>query len=510
MPIPAQEDLVRPARLAIAVVAAALAAGLVQASAFAESPAPGSVVLEETPTEPVDPAEPPAEPVAPAPTGLQAVTGTDSVTISFTAPVTDKVITNYEWTDQGGKWIAFDPAVTASPVTIRGIQPGQPYSVTLRAVTADGYSAVSEPVEFRIEPPAPPKPGRPVIFEVEGKTLGKPSGSKVITVQPGTVLKMRNVPEGAAISIVDKKDPSFTVAVRETSKARTWVTDTLPPARRLWVTVVDTEGNVAGRTNFKMDRAGESFTVDVWPKTNNMGSGVPLVVDFGIPITNKAEVERALIVTSDKNFGEAGWFWVDSTKAVFRPRDYWPGNATITLNANLTSIEGAKGVWGPKVQSTFKTGDQVILKVNLSKHTMKYTRNGVEERTFKISGGKSGWLTEAGTKILTAHIPDKRLYNPDPEEGWDVTVKWAIRVNDNGEYIHDATWNYSLGYANTSHGCTNMSYEDMGWLFRNTKFGDIAEYTGSPDKIGTDDYLAGYWNYTWPEWKRGSALWQDS
>lgn len=510
MPIPAQEDLVRPARLAIAVVAAALAAGLVQAPAFAESPAAGSVVLEETPTEPADPAEPPAEPVAPAPTGLQAVTGTNSVTISFTAPVTDKVITNYEWTDQGGKWIAFDPAVTTSPVKITGIQPGQPYSVTLRAVTADGYSAVSEPVDFRIEPPPPPV--RTIVFEVAGQPLGKPQGSKVIMLKPGSVLKLRNVPEGSTISIVDKKDPSFSMPVRETTKARTWVTEPLPPARRLWVTVTDPSGALVpgGRTNFKMGRAEKTFTLDVWPKGNNMGAGVPLVVDFGIPITNKAEVEKALIVTSDKDFGEAGWFWVDSQKAVFRPRDYWPGNATITLNANLTSVEGAKGAYGPRVTSTFKTGDQVILKVNLGKHTMKYTRNGVEERTFKISGGKAGWLTEAGTKILTAHIPDKRLYNPDPEEGWDVTVKWAIRVNDNGEYIHDATWNYSLGYANTSHGCTNMTLEDMGWLFRNTKFGDVAEYTGSPDKIGTDDYLAGYWNYTWPEWKRGSALWQDS
>ena len=288
-----------------------------------------------------------------------------------------------------------------------------------------------------------------------------------------------------------------------------WVTDNLPPARRLWVTVTDSAGNVIGRTNFKMGRAEKTFTLDVWPKGTDMGSGVPLVVDFGIPITNREAVEKALIVTSDKDFGEAGWFWVDSQRAVFRPRDYWPAHATITLNANLSSVEGAKGAYGPKVSSSFKTGDQVVLKVNLTKHTMKYTRNGVQEQVFDISGGKAGWLTESGTKILTAHIPDKRLYNPDPEEGWDVTVKWAIRVNDNGEYIHDATWNYSLGYANTSHGCTNMSYDDMGWLYRNTKFGDVAEYTGSPDKVGTDDYLAGYWNYTWPEWKRGSALWQD-
>ncbi len=499
----------RPARLAIVAVAAALAAGLVQAPALAETSAPTTSPASVSVSADDLPAEPPVDTSVPAPTALVATTGAGSVTISFTAPATTKAITNYEWSDQGGKWVRFDPSVTASPVTITGIQVGQPYSVALRAVTADGVGAASDPVAFRIEPPPPPKPTRPVVFEADGVVLGKTTGTKVITLKPGTVLKMRNVPEGSNISIVDKKDAQFAIAVREADKARMWVTDNLPPARRLWVTVTDSAGNVIGRTNFKMGRAEKTFTLDVWPKGTDMGSGVPLVVDFGIPITNKAEVERALVVTSDKDFGEAGWLWVDSQRAVFRPRDYWPAHATITLNANLSSVEGAKGAYGPKVSSSFKTGDQVVLKVNLTKHTMKYTRNGVQEQVFDISGGKAGWLTESGTKILTAHIPDKRLYNPDPEEGWDVTVKWAIRVNDNGEYIHDATWNYSLGYANTSHGCTNMSYDDMGWLYRNTKFGDVAEYTGSPDKVGTDDYLAGYWNYTWPEWKRGSALWQD-
>lgn len=501
----------RPARLAIAAVAAALAVGLVQAPALAETPVPsapaaGNIVLDN---ETGEPTQPPVDPAVPAPTGLTVALTSDAATISFTAPVTAKAITNYEWSDQGGVWVRFDPAVTTSPVTIPGIKPGQPYSVSLRAVTADGVGAASVPVDFKIDPPPPPKPTKPVVFEVDGKALAKPSGSKVITLKPGTVLKMRNVPEGSTIAIVDKKDANFTLAVRETSKARTWVTDTLPPARRLWVTVTTSDNDVAGRTNFKMDQAENSFTVNVWPKSNDMGAGVPLVVDFGIPITNKAEVERALVVTSDKDFGEAGWFWVDSTKAVFRPRNYWPAHATVTLNANLSSIEGAKGVWGPKVQSTFKTGDQVILKVNLNRHTMKYSRNGVEERTFKISGGMAGWETESGTKIITAKITPKRLYNPDPEEGWDVTVDYGIRVNDNGEYIHDAPWNYSIGYANTSHGCTNMTPSDMAWIWRNTKFGDVAEYTGSNVKIGTDDYLAGYWNYTWPEWKRGSALWQD-
>jgi len=504
---------VRPARLVIAVVSVALAVGLVQAPALAESPghrgSGGSVAsvgtLDDTTI------DPPVEVVVPAPTDLRAELGAKSVSVTFVPPVTDAAIVNYEWSDQGGVWVALDPADTASPITIPNIKPGQPYSVSLRAVTADGRAAEgSLPVEFQIAPPPPPL--RTVAFEVNGQPLGKPTGAKVITLKPGSVLKLRNVPEGALISIVDKKDTSFTIPIRETTKARTWVTDPLPPARRLWVTVTDPSGALVpgGRTNFKMGKAEKTFTLDVWPKANNMGAGVPLVVDFAIPITNQEAVEKALVVTSDKDFGEAGWYWVDSQKAVFRPRDYWPAHATITLNANLSSVEGAKGAYGPKVTSTFKTGDQVILKVNLDKHTMKYTRNGVQEKTFDISGGKSGWETESGTKILTAHISPKRLYNPDPEEGWDVTVDYGIRVNDNGEYIHDAPWNYSIGHANVSHGCTNMRLADMQWIWRNTKFGDVAEYTGTSNKVGTDDYLAGYWNYSWPEWKRGSALWQDS
>ena len=521
----------RPARLATPLLVAGVAFGLLQAPAVASAPPDGVLAPSMVPVliQPVVQAGPgvpdrttrsestdPAVSV-PAPTRLSAQPGRpDRVTIDFTAPVTTLPILTYEYSENGGvTWVRPTRAVTASPMTIVGLTAGVPYSISLRAIalngTAEVAGATSKPVNFLIKAPKPPKPTKPVIFEADGKVLAKEGTAvgKVISVKPGASIKMRNVPDGAVITVADKKDPDFTVAVRETSKARMWTTEALPPARRLWITVTDRSGAVVGRINFKVDRAEKSFTVDVWPKGDDLGSGVPLVVDFGIPISNKAEVEKALIVTSDQDFGEAGWFWVNSQKAVFRPRAYWPGNAKITLDANLSSIEGAKGAYGPVVRSSFRTGDQVILDVSLGNHTMKYIRNGVQEREFKISGGKAGWRTEAGTKVLTAHISPKRLYNPDPVNGWDVDVRWAIRVNDNGEYIHDAPWNYSLGWANTSHGCTNMSVSDMQWLYRNTKFGDIAEYSGSPDKIGTDDYLAGYWNYSWPEWKRGSALWQD-
>ena len=148
----------RPARLAIVAVAAALAAGLVQAPALAETSAPTTSPASVSVSADDLPAEPPVDTSVPAPTALVATTGAGSVTIAFAPPATTKAITNYEWSDQGGKWVRFDPSVTASPVTITGIQVGQPYSVALRAVTADGVGAASDPVAFRIEPPVPPKP----------------------------------------------------------------------------------------------------------------------------------------------------------------------------------------------------------------------------------------------------------------------------------------------------------------------------------------------------------------
>jgi lipoprotein-anchoring transpeptidase ErfK/SrfK len=147
-----------------------------------------------------------------------------------------------------------------------------------------------------------------------------------------------------------------------------------------------------------------------------------------------------------------------------------------------------------------------VLKTNFKTLTMTYIRNGKVERTFPISGGKANWETKSGTKLITTHEKQRRLINPDPEDGWDVLTNYAMRITQDGEFIHDAPWNYNLGYANNSHGCTNMTTADSEWIFRNTRFGDVVKSSGSPVKVSKSEYLAGYWNYSWKEWKAGSAL----
>ncbi len=330
-------------------------------------------------------------------------------------------------------------------------------------------------------------------------------------VAAGRELKITNVPEGSEILLHDYKDPAKTVAVHPTDKARVYKSDPLPAGWRLWAKVKTPDGSTA-KVNFIVGSPGKTFDVSVFPGKGTWGVGMPLVVDFGVPITHKADVERALVVEVVKSgepvdIGEASWHWMDSSTIVFRPRDYWPGNVKISLKADLTGVEGADGWYGPKVDSHFRTGDRVIMRVNLKTHEMKFERNGDVEKTFPISGGRAGWQTASGIKVVTGKYSPKRLYNPGPN-GWDVTVKYGIKVTDDGEYIHDATWNDSIGYANTSHGCTNMWPDDMAWVYRNTSIGDIAEYKGSSSKLGTGHYLSGYWNYDWNVWKQGSALFE--
>ncbi|MFM9136166.1 MAG: Ig-like domain-containing protein [bacterium] len=351
---------------------------------------------------------------------------------------------------------------------------------------------------------APAAEAEAVGFSVDGKQLVDKD-----RVAAGRELKIVNVPPGSQILLHDYKDPAKTVAVHPTDKERVFKSDPLPAGWRLWAKVKAPDGSTA-KVNFIVGSPGKTFDVSVFPAKGTWGVGMPLVVDFGVPITRKADVERALVVEVVKSgepvdIGEASWHWTDSSTIVFRPRDYWPGNVKISLKADLTGIEGAAGWYGPKVDSHFRTGDRVIMRVNLKTHEMKFERNGEVEKTFPISGGKPGWQTASGIKVVTGKFSPKRLYNPGPN-GWDVTVKYGIRVTDDGEYIHDSDWNGSIGYANTSHGCTNMWPSDMAWVYRNTSIGDVAEYKGSSSKLGTGHYLSGYWNYDWNVWKQGSAL----
>jgi lipoprotein-anchoring transpeptidase ErfK/SrfK len=354
--------------------------------------------------------------------------------------------------------------------------------------------------------PVPPKPTKPetraVVFSIDGQTVRRPT-----RVAPGSVVRITGVNPSSTVEIVHVRDPRTTFDVRQTGKKRVYLSEPLPPSTPVRVIVRGSDGSSAA-VRVTTIAAPNTFSMTVTPSSTSgvMGAGIPLRVTFNRAITNRAAVERALVVESTKKLGAASWHWVSSTQVVFRPKNFWPGNTRVTLNADLRAVEGSPGWWGPRVTSTFRIGDQVILRTNFRTRVMTYVRNGVAERTFPISGGKSGWETRDGIKLITTHEKQRRLINPDPVNGWNVLTNYAMRLTQSGEFIHDATWNRSIGRLNNSHGCTNMTVPDVRWVFYNTRYGDIVTSSGSGVRVNKGEFLAGYWNYSWAEWTAGSAL----
>jgi lipoprotein-anchoring transpeptidase ErfK/SrfK len=157
-------------------------------------------------------------------------------------------------------------------------------------------------------------------------------------------------------------------------------------------------------------------------------------------------------------------------------------------------------VWGSNVSAKWNTGTDTRIITDFDSHTMTVKRDGETIAKFPTSGGKAEWETATGIKPISEKYEVKRLYNPGPD-GWDVTVPWAMRLTYSGEFIHSAPWNGSIGYANTSHGCTNLTVSDAAEVFSSTRLGDpVISRGGNGQPVQSWDTWGGAWAYTWDEW----------
>lgn len=84
-----------------------------------------------------------------APTLTEVTAEYQQVRVAFTPPDLDggDPLLNYEYSvDNGAHWVAFEPAVTTSPVLITGLTNNVSYPIRLRAVDAEGPGLASEPL----------------------------------------------------------------------------------------------------------------------------------------------------------------------------------------------------------------------------------------------------------------------------------------------------------------------------------------------------------------------------
>ncbi len=244
-----------------------------------------------------------------------------------------------------------------------------------------------------------------------------------------------------------------------------------------------------------------------------VGVGMPVVVTFDVPVTDRASIERHLAVTaSPRQVG--AWHWLSDTEVHWRPRTYWQPGSTVGVDIDINSVPAGGGIYGQESRHVdFQVGDANVYKVDTQTDQMRVYQNGSLLRTLPITTGKPGFTTRSGTKVIMEKFESRRMNSEtvgipnDSSEGYDLDdVEFAMRLTYSGEFIHAAPWSVaSQGSANVSHGCTGMSTADARWLFSMTRRGDVVEYTGT-DRPMTFDNGYGDWNASFADFRAGSAL----
>ncbi|CAM5473974.1 L,D-transpeptidase [Streptomyces purpurascens] len=250
------------------------------------------------------------------------------------------------------------------------------------------------------------------------------------------------------------------------------------------------------------------------PKKGTYGVGQPVTAELSRPVKDRAQravVERALKVSSMPAV-DGAWHWVDDKKLHYRPKDYWPAQATVQVRSNLEGIKIGDRLWGGGKAKplTISTADKLIAVTDASAHQMTVYKNDEIIRQIPVTTGMPGYDTRNGVKVVLAKEGTVRMTSASigASDFYDLIVHHSVRVTNSGEYVHAAPWSVgSQGAANVSHGCTGMSTENAAWFYDTVREGDIVKVINSGgDTMAPFGNGFGDWNLDWQKWRTGSAL----
>jgi lipoprotein-anchoring transpeptidase ErfK/SrfK len=300
------------------------------------------------------------------------------------------------------------------------------------------------------------------------------------------------------------------------NKAKTsWTAgDRLEPSGSYTLTM--TGKNTAGqstsaKTAFQTQSLALSKQVfpEIYPLDGSkVGVGMPAIVRFDTPVADKKSIEKNLhVTTTPKQTGS--WHWYGSQEVHWRPKSYWKPGTKVVVDADINGVSAGNGTYGQRSSKTdFTVGRKFVIKVNLKSDYATVYQNDKKVRSIPVTGGKAGWTTRSGTKLIMAKEYNKVMTNEQigAKEKYKLTAAYAMRITNSGEFLHSAPWSVgSQGRANVSHGCTGMSIANSRYLIENTLIGDPVVTTGTSRGIEPGN---GYtdWNASYNDYKKGSAL----
>ncbi len=267
-------------------------------------------------------------------------------------------------------------------------------------------------------------------------------------------------------------------------------------------------GQVTGTRSFRTFTPARTFETKIIEGYHQTyGVGMPIILYFSRPISNRAAVERALQIRTSKRVVGA-WFWDSRCNLApvclyFRPRRYWPPHTRVSFTGHLNGVEVAPGVYGHhSLTQTFSVGSSLIVVASTSGHYMNVYRDGKQFAHWPISSGRPGDDTPNGAYLTIEKANPVDMVGP----GYNIEVPWSVRFTWSGDYLHDAYWSVGeQGFTNVSHGCVNMSPADAETYYNMAVPGDPVKIIGSP-RAGEWDNGWTMWFLPWNQWVHGSAL----
>lgn len=304
-----------------------------------------------------------------------------------------------------------------------------------------------------------------------------------------------------------------TVAGTVSADRTSWTArDRLEPGARYTLTAVGRNATSSTRHQTRFTTKPLTLEEQTFPALyplagSTVGVGMPVILTFDVPVRNRAAFEKHLRVTSTPH--QVGtWRWYSDKEVHFRPQRYWTPGTRVEVHADLNGVPAGRGIYGQQSASTsFTVGRSLVTRIDLARKRALVYRDGKLARRILVSGGKAGWLSRSGTKLIMDKLPTTRMTNQmiGAEEEYDLRVRYAMRVTSSGEFLHAAPWNAGkLGRVNASHGCVGMSTADAAWLFRHVQIGDPVITTGTSRGLEQGNGWTD-WNLSYAEYAKGSA-----
>jgi len=347
---------------------------------------------------------------------------------------------------------------------------------------------------------AAPSGLRLAIVPADGSTDTTPNLGITVTAAGGTVSRLTVRAGGKSVR--------GSLNAAGTAWHSTWA---LSVSQRYTVTATGTgtSGQAVTQTSsFSTFKPRQSFTTEILEGYHQTyGVGMPIILYFSRPITDKAVVERALEIKSSRPV-EGSWYWDSECGtapecAYFRTRHYWPAHTRVSFTDHLDGVEGAPGVYGiHDLTQTFTIGSPLTVVASTATHYMSVYRDGRLFAHWPISTGRPGDDTPNGNYLTIEKANPVDMVGP----GYNIEVPWSVRFTWSGDYLHDAYWSVGeQGFTNVSHGCVNMPPADAETYYDMAVPGDPVKIVGSPAP-GVWDNGWTMWFLSWHKWLKGSAL----